>query len=406
MIVSIPGYHWDNLDLYANEVDDDMIQSGDDNRSATSRLLTRSNLQEFSGDYANMINREELEERCRTRRICRNTKATATETSPNTQTLIKSTNDDDDEEDELEIGSEHSPLLCASGSAQTIEQDSIDHVCVNNSPLARVDLSGNMLEYYLPKHDIEDEDEENGPIIWKPNVTTNGNHEYKRKNILHYENGSNVPAILNGSATTTRGTTVKPNRLTFSRSNLNGHQQQQHTTSTTTATPSTTNQDNYSLHTPSSSSSITNGNEAPVPMMMVNSSSSNEMCCSSLSSGSNPSDGSKVSPIANQYTNQSQQQQHLYANMGPNCLTSFGYSTVNLGTRLPPEHDSNEQTIGANIETIVHSNLSKNGTKCSTPTTTTTATTSTVTNGNQVINNDKHQTNTTSTKHGIQSTFV
>ncbi|KAJ6215568.1 hypothetical protein RDWZM_010068 [Blomia tropicalis] len=405
-INSVEGYHWDNLDLYANEVDDDMIQSGDDNRSATSRLLTRSNLQEFSGDYANMINREELEERCRTRRICRNTKATATETSPNTQTLIKSTNDDDDEEDELEIGSEHSPLLCASGSAQTIEQDSIDHVCVNNSPLARVDLSGNMLEYYLPKHDIEDEDEENGPIIWKPNVTTNGNHEYKRKNILHYENGSNVPAILNGSATTTRGTTVKPNRLTFSRSNLNGHQQQQHTTSTTTATPSTTNQDNYSLHTPSSSSSITNGNEAPVPMMMVNSSSSNEMCCSSLSSGSNPSDGSKVSPIANQYTNQSQQQQHLYANMGPNCLTSFGYSTVNLGTRLPPEHDSNEQTIGANIETIVHSNLSKNGTKCSTPTTTTTATTSTVTNGNQVINNDKHQTNTTSTKHGIQSTFV
>src|SRR5690606_27749984 len=51
-----------------------------------------------------------------------------------------------------------------------------------------------------------------------------------------------------------------------------------------------------------------------------------DQCSSSMSSGSsNPPSDSKVSPV-NLYANQ-----HLYANTGPNSLTSFGYGSVNNG---------------------------------------------------------------------------
>jgi len=193
-------------------------------------------------------------------------------------------------------GDESSPLLSASCSAQKLESNS--NGATQDSPLleAKVNLSGNLFEYYLPKHGDEE--------------CYNGLHNnFKRKNILQYPKSvvSEEGKEMTKNHHSTSELSQKPmTLLTFNpnhRSSLNE------------------SADNFSLLTPSSSTSTT-----PIAALAKSASISdtNEQCSSSLSSGSNPSTESKISPIQNLYSNT----QHLYANTEPNSLSSFGYGTV------------------------------------------------------------------------------
>lgn len=227
---------------------------------------------------------QKLFDRCKTRRISKSS-------LQNKNTANDSTG--------VHNGDEHSPLLSASNSTHKMDERS--STGATNSPAleAKVNLSGNLFEYYLPKHDEEQ---------WSNGL----NQGFKRKNILQYPatNRNGDEANLKDhhqhhhQQPNGRGKSNSGGMLTFHRSSLDA------------------SADNFSLLTPSSSTSTT-----PINALVKSSSigdTTADQCSSSMSSGSsNPSD-SKVSPVNQMYANQ-----HLYANTGPNALSSFGYGSVN-----------------------------------------------------------------------------
>lgn len=197
-------------------------------------------------------------------------------------------------------GDESSPLLSACSSAHKIDGTNTGQ----NSPAleTKVNLTSNLFEYYLPKHDDE----------W----TSGLNQGFKRKNILQYPNPEEETAAkeMNGNGRGEQGA-----MLTFHRSSLDA------------------SADNFSLLTPSSSISTT-----PINALVKSNSigdTTADQCSSSMSSGSsNPPSDSKVSPV-NLYASQ-----HLYANTGPaSCLSSFGYGTV--GAHNGTSHFNGKDTI-------------------------------------------------------------
>ena len=254
---------------------------------------------------------------------------------------------------------ESSPLLSASVSAHKI-----DPVSSSPSLEAKVNLTGNFLEYYLPKHDDDE---------W-----TNGlNNNYKRKNILQYpsveEANVNNNKIINNvnkknkkDKATINGHSVKTN----STNELSCGQKPMTLLTFNSNHRSSLNEstDIFSLLTPSSSTSTT-------PMAGLAQSSSisdttNDQCSSSLSSGSNPlsdhnnSSTSVKSPINNNslYVNT----QHLYANTGPNTMTSFGYGSVNLNCKQqksqPLSQQQQQLPTSSPPSQQQHSSINNNGT--------------------------------------------
>ena len=251
-------------------------------------------------------------------------------------------------------GDEHSPLLSASNSTHRMDERSTG---ATNSPAleAKVNLTGNLFEYYLPKHgDEEDWSGANGAL----------NQGFKRKNILQYPLAGQNGGETNGCKDDEhQGHNQPPQQPKHHPGHHHHYQQQQngHNKSTGMLTfhrsSLDASADNFSLLTPSSSTSTTPIN-ALVKSSSIGDTTSADQCSSSLSSGSsNPSSSdSKVSPV-NLYANQ-----HLYANTGPNALSSFGYGTVNHNHSHNHNQNSHNGRVVNGKDTIVVSKAKDNTT--------------------------------------------